>query len=480
MTRTAATLFVFILWIASLAAAVEPTDGEVLMSTGLFFDLGGFDQDRALAIAADSAGRFVVAGQASADFPLMTAVVARLLPDGQLDLDYGANGKVIDPLGWQGAGGSTRFVAVAILANGKALLAGSGIHPSLTGGEWDMIVLRLTADGLVDTTFAPPLGYRVVAFDLGNSGRRSDSAEAMAVQSDGKVVLVGQADEESTSACAVVRLTPDGVLDSTFSGDGRQVFFGGTAYCSAQAVALQSDGRIVVAGNGAMGGALGISASRLETDGDPDPTFSDDGLALFFTDLLPGAEFVTTSGLLIDPTGRLILAAYLQDNSLHYWWLAGALNSAGAIDTTFGTAGWVVGDFACGSQLACSNPAPGSLSTGIARQGDGKLVIAGHASEFGLVEPGRFGIARLLPSGALDPSFVNGGQDLIDIPYGAGSGSDAAYAVALAPDGRILVAGETEWNGSDTDFGVALLANALIFADGFEYGNRLAWTASTP
>ena len=480
MTRTAATSFVLMMWIASLAAAVEPTDGEVLMSTGVFFDLGSTNTDSADAIVVDAAGRFVMAGSASTDASA-TAVVARLLPDGQLDPSYGAGGRVVDPLGWAGVGGWSEFAAVTILPDGKALLAGSGIHPSLTGGEMDMIVVRLTVAGLVDTTFAPPLGYRVVAFDLAGPGYRSDRARAIAVQVDGKIVLAGFAQDSTSYSCAIVRLTSGGALDSSFSGSGRRFFLGGENFCTAYAVGLQPGGQIVIAGQGVISGSGGVLAARLEADGDLDPTFDGDGLKLLAPDLLPGNEAALASGLVVDPAGRLILSGLLSSESGQFWWLVGALDFAGAVDTTFGTSGWVVGDFTCGSQLACSNPDAGSSSLGIARQGDGKFLIAGRSREFGVgFGPFHFGVARLLASGALDPSFVNGGQDLIDIPYGTGSGGDLVSAVALVPDGRIALAGSTEWNGLDTDFGVALLANALIFADGFEYGNRLAWSVSTP
>ncbi len=405
MTRSAATPFVVMMWIASLAAAVEPTDGEVLMSTAVFFDLGSTNTDSADAIAVDSAGRFVVAGSASTDVT-KTAVVARLLPDGQLDPSYGAGGRVVDPLGWAGAGAWSVFAAVTILPDGKAHLAGSGIHPSLTGGEMDMIVVCLTAAGLVDTTFAPPLGYSVVAFDLGGPGHRSDRALAMAVQVDGEIVLAGYAQYSTGNSCAIARLTSGGALDSSFSGSGRRFFLGGENPCLVRAVGLQPGGQIVVAGQGVISGAVGVMAARLETDGDLDPTFDGDGLRFLTPDLLPGFEVALPLELVTDPDGRLILCGDLSSES-GSWWLVGALDFAGAVDTSFGTSDWVVGDFTCGSQLACSNPEAGSSSRGIARQGDGKFLIAGRSRELGVgFGPLHFGVVRLLASGALDPSFV--------------------------------------------------------------------------
>src|SRR5262249_34969029 len=144
-----------------------------------------------------------------------------------------SNGKVITDFGWAGDVGS----AIVILSNGKIVVAGGAGESS----NFDFALARYNPDGTLDTTFG--IGGTVTT-NFGTSVR----ANILAIQPDGKIVVVGTAGEYYCRDFALARYTAEGSLDTTFGNDGRIVtdFFGDAD--RAFAVAVQPDGRIVVAG----------------------------------------------------------------------------------------------------------------------------------------------------------------------------------------------------------------------------------------
>jgi len=176
---------------------------------------------------------------------------------GDLDPTFGGDGTVTTSfVGYDG------ISAVAVQADGKIVVAG------YTGGN-DFGVARLLGNGNLDTSFD---GDGKVTIDFGGY----DGANAVAIQSDDKIVVAGYTSGPSDDF-AVARLLTNGALDTTFDGDGKAtVDFGG--YDGASAVAVQSDGKIVAAGYTA-GPADDGAVARLLTTGTLDPTFSSDGKA---------------------------------------------------------------------------------------------------------------------------------------------------------------------------------------------------------
>ena len=183
-------------------------------------DFGG--DDFGLAMARQANGRILVAGRSSVG----GAVVARLRPNGTLDPDFDGDGRVTLP-----GGGIAR--AVLVQPDRKIVVAGNA------SGSQTMTVTRLQPNGSLDTTFD---GDGTATIDFGPT---SDLANAAVLQPDGKIVVAGytQADED----VAVARLNADGSPDVTFGAAGKAtVDFGFATF--GNAVALQANGRIVVAG----------------------------------------------------------------------------------------------------------------------------------------------------------------------------------------------------------------------------------------
>src|SRR5581483_4258477 len=208
----------------------------------------------------------------------------------------------------------------------------------------------------------------------------------------------------------VARYNHDGSLDTSFDGDGIAITDVGAGTSNeANALAIQPDGKIVVAGNSSTDD---ITVVRYNPDGSLDTSFGSGGFA---TD--PSAGGAT--GIALEPSGEILVSSSSQFSVL-------AFTAAGKLDTTFGTAGATSVDF-------FSN---GGSANALTVQADGKIVVAGVANTD--TPQTRFALARLNPNGSLDPSFGSGGKALAHFST---SGADGANAVAIQPDGKIVAGG---------------------------------------
>jgi uncharacterized delta-60 repeat protein len=259
-------------------------------------------------IAIQDDGRIVAVGRAGSDFAL-----ARYNPDGSLDLTFSGDGKLTTDFG-----GSDQARAVVIQADDKIVVAG-------WGDSADFALARYSPDGSLDPTFA---GDGKLTTDFGGG----DGAEDVVVQSDGKFVAAGR----SNSDTALARYNPDGSLDTTFAGDGKHTTaFGG----GAAGVAIQVDDRIVTAGRDGSDFAL----ARFSPDGSPDASFSGDGRQS--TDF--GGDD-SASDLAIQPDGRIVVAgtAVRPFGPFPYGDFALArYNADGSLDASFGSGGTRTQDF---------------------------------------------------------------------------------------------------------------------------------------
>ncbi len=467
---TLATLAVlFFASLAPLAAA----DGDLLSSGTAVFDLGGPKRDVARAVAVQPDGRIVLFGDATTGTDSVTACLARFLPGGSLDFDFGNEGRVVNPLGLVL---DTVGAAVHALPDGKLLVAGT---LDISGGDTDVFVARLLANGSLDPTFNNGSGWIQVWFDLG--GSLADAATALAVDAAGRIVVAGHA---ATAAhgfdFALLRLTAAGELDPAFSGDGRlAVDLGGAVSDRAYALALDPFGRIVAAGaseHGASGDDLALL--RVTAAGEIDGTFGSGG-AFILWQSGGGTDDDVARALAVQPDGGILVAGETATGTGHWnWQLARLLPDGEGLDTAF-LGGLFDGNFLCGD---CPIWDDRDAAHGLALQGDGRVVFAGsgYLTSSGTVD---FGVARRTTWGWPDPAFAPAtgyGTRTFDLHYGVGGFADGSLAMALAHDGRIVVAGWAEWNGADTDFAWARFDSSYLFADGFEWGDTSRWSATVP
>lgn len=284
-------------------------------------------------------------GSANGDFAL-----ARYNSDGSLDASFDGDGKLMTDF----AGGHDLPKAVSVQDDGRIVVAGqTGTFPDCNCSV-NFALARYNTDGSLDATFD---GDGKTTTDLGTSG---DIAEAMTLQPDGKIIAAGHT---STAEFALARYNTDGSLDVSFDGDGMLTtdFAGGT-FDQALAVALQSDGKIVAAGNSTQGGGGGNYAlARYNPDGSLDGTFDGDGkVATDFTGDNEGA-----TSLAIQSNGKIVAVGSTPAAGGRDFRIA-RYNSDGSVDATFDTDGNVVTDFGSNDTVDA-----------VALQSDGKIVAAG-------------------------------------------------------------------------------------------------------
>ena len=384
--------------------AVDPGFG---VGGGVVIDFGGFDRAHAVVPQAD--GTILVVGRAQPDeipgvYEQADAVVVRLLADGTPDTTFGVGGVAIVE------GGDYYFHDLAVQPDGKIVAAGVSRINLLSGNT---LVARFNADGTLDTTFA---SGGVLDLNLGGD----DRAEGVALQADGKIVVGGGSD----SRFAAARLLSNGVLDATFDGDGMVTIPLSAGTDLASDVAIQDDGGILLVGTADRTNRWGekdLGLVRLLSDGSLDLTFDGDGKATL--DL--GAED-SGYGVALQPDGKIVVAGESFTPGSRVAIVVRATGS-GALDPAFGTGGVVSVGF--GNAFEQFDD--------VAIQPDGKIVVAGNSGDAGGYD---FSVGRLLPDGSLDPAFHGGG---VRVNFG---GDDRAWAVAVQADGKILAAGETDWD----------------------------------
>ncbi len=320
--------------------------------------------------------------------------------------------------------------------NGIAVQQDGRILLSGTGGSvanGDAIVVRLLDDGALDPSFG--IGG-IASVDYGNA----DLGQGMALQSDGRILLaISAKNSGAPTDSAVARLLADGSLDASFGNVGISEVDFPSASDSSNGVFVAADGKIVFGGQGCCGTTgWDLVNVRLQPDGTSDTGFGDAGQVV--TDILGDDEFGSPIAVLDDGSIYAVGSGYAsaQDS---FDFVVLRLLADGSPDPAFGGSGAVTADF--GSQT--------DRARDLVVYADGRVLVVGHTSE-GMVSAD-FALIRLDASGALDQSFGIGGKATFDL-----GGSDILRAVLLLPDGRIVAAGSTT-RGADTNF-VVLVMNS--------------------
>ena len=294
------------------------------------------------------------------------------------------------------------------------------------GTNNDFAVARYNADGSLDTTFSGD-GKVTAAIGSGN-----DRGTAVAIQTDGKIVVAGYSDNGTDDEFAVVRFNADGSLDTSFDGDGWVTTDLSSNDDGATAIVIQSDGKIVVAGYADNGYGYDFAVVRYNIDGSLDTSFSIDGKvpAVF------GSGTHVGHAVAIQSDGKIIIAGN-GNNTSGYDFAVVRYNTDGTRDTTFAGDGAVITDF--GSSF--------DGGQAVAIQPDGKIVVAGYSDVNSSFLVYDFALVRYKTDGSLDLSFGDNGK----VTTNVGSGTDSGQAITIQPNGKIVVAGYAG-NGSNDDF----------------------------
>ncbi|MFL5952971.1 MAG: PxKF domain-containing protein [Gaiellaceae bacterium] len=323
---------------------------------------------------------------------------------GDLDPTFGTGGKVTTPIGL-----STGYAsALAVQGDGKIVAAGFCFTPT---GNNVFCLARYNTDGSLDPGFGP--GGTVMTAVTVYPG---DRAQAVALQSDGKIVAAGPC--SGGAVFCLVRYNNDGSLDTSF-GSGGEVTTVIGAFAFVRTMAVQGDGKLVVAGQCTIGAIHEFCLARYNSDGNLDTTFGVLGIvATAIGTGVPGIFRVVVQG-----DGKLVVAGQCTIGAIDEFCLA-RYNSDGNLDTTFGVGGIVA------TTIGTTNVVPT-----VAIRADGSIVAAGTC----LIGSTReFCLARYNSSGSLDTTF--GASGTTTTAVGA-SGDSVMTAMALQGDGKIVAVG---------------------------------------
>ena len=260
-----------------------------------------------------------------------------------------------------------------------------------------------------------------------------NDALSVAIQSDQKIVAVGRSSVNSFSYYdfALVRYNTDGSLDSTFGTGGKVLTAIGSYHDEAYGIAIQSDQKIVAVGRSSDSTNTNsdFSLARYNTDGSLDSTFGTGGKVL--TAIGSTGDNYAHS-VAIQSDGNIVAAGFSYNGSDSDFALV-RYTTSGSLDSTFGTNGIVT------TAIGTSN----ALANGVAIQSNGKIVAAGYSSNGSNYD---FALARYTTSGSLDSTFGTGGI----VTTAIGTGNDIAHGVAIQSDGKIVAAGSSYISGSSS------------------------------
>jgi uncharacterized delta-60 repeat protein len=408
--------------VSAVATGIVVSGGSLDTSFGtggkVATDFVSNDEGRSVAIQND--GRLLVAGSAlngNNDFALVCYNA-----NGTLDTGFGSGGKVTTAIG----SSEDLGYGVAVQSDGKIVVAGE----SFNGSNWDFALVRYTSSGVLDTSFGN--GGKVTTDISGNA----EGGYSLVVQSDGKIVVAGASFNGGNWDFALVRYNANGTLDSSFGLGGMITTPIGGDHDEAFSVAMQSNGKIVVAGFSRISGNWDFALVRYNVNGTLDSSFGSGGKV---TTAIGGGDDYGLS-VAVQSDGKIVVTGMSQNGSDWDFALA-RYDTNGVLDSGFGSGGKVITGIG------------GSDDHGraVTMQSDGKIVVVG-ASFNGSNDD--FALARYNTNGALDSGFGSVGK----ITTAIGSGNDYGYAALVQGDGKIVVAGRS-YNGSSSDF-------ALVRYDG--------------
>jgi uncharacterized delta-60 repeat protein len=288
---------------------------------------------------------------------------------------------------------------------------------------------------VLDSTFSNPFGG------------------AVALQADGKILLAGTAYTPSADTFVLERYNADGSLDSSFGAGGTVQSYFGSNQDIANSVAVQVDGKILVAGSGRMAGfPTGNSffdIVRYNADGSLDTTFNSGRVLTTFSDV-GGAGNSEIESITLQPDGKIVAAGYFENSTGNSQFALARYNPDGTLDTTFGTQ-YSIGPFSFGTGEVLTDFNYGKIATrkaeasSVAIESDGRIVAAGRA--YDRTGNFQFALARYYADGTLDPDFQGSGKVETAIPFASTIFSQAT-SLAIQVDGKIVAAG---WGGNGVE-----------------------------
>jgi len=357
--------------------------------TGGIVTTNFFEDDAARAIVIQPDGKILESGYRS---DVGGFALCRYNSDGILDSAFGTDGKLSPGIG-------DVAYAIALQADGKIVAVGN-----VFAAYSNFVAARFNSDGSIDSSFSSDGKVSTYFSISGNYG------QAVAIQPDGKIVEAGYTHDyySGDDACAIARYTAYGFLDTSFNDDGKVTLLIGVSDSYAYGMALQSDNKIIVVGPAMMEGPgnTDFSLARFNSNGFPDSTFSEDGVAN--TPIASKSDYAWAATVQADD--KLVVVGSYGGFVLTRYKVDGTIDSSLSLD-------------------GIRSGPTGGTAKDVAIQDDGKIILAGYTDE-------DFAVARYLEDGTPDSTFSDDGYATTDI-----YGEDRANAVAIQTGGKIILAG---------------------------------------
>lgn len=417
----------------------------------------GFTHASASGIAVQPDGKIVQTGYcdwvvtASGTATPAKFCAIRYLPNGTLDPTFATAGRLMmdmvpvpspRPTGFVGSHASS----VVVQPDGKVVVSGT-CSSGATVVTPKFCLLRLTASGTPDSQFGPAHDGKVITAVLGVSVRKTQ-ANALALQSDGKLIVAGDCESDlvapTTRGFCSIRVhgasasgVQAGTVDTSYGAGGTAVITVGPVNDSATGVALQADGKVVIGGWCARVGSalIDMCAARLTANGLSDVSFGTNGATVLST---TSGEFEKAYSVAVQADGKILLAGMCTNDQVPAFCVK-RLYDNGTRDTTFN-----------GNGTARTGISPYNVSTrdeghAMALQADGKIVVAGVCQD-GTVADSKLSCALRYDAGPFaarvcsvdldgDGRFLATTDGLIFNRVGLGLTGDAVVAgIGFAPE----------------------------------------------
>ena len=414
-------IIIFYFSFTYLSFAQQPGDldktfcnnGKVSVGIGGYFDV-------AQEVALQSDGKIVVAGygrESASSFKGLS--IARYLHDGNIDYDFGNLGVIQKQTNTM----EGELHSIAIQKDDKIIAVGYSI--SSASNNEDITLVRFNSNGYLDKSFG---NNGLVVTEITN---QKELGEFVAIQPDGKIVVVGTTQHNPSPDIVLARYDEYGQPDFYFGDGGIVITDINSGPDIGKSLVIQRDGKIIVAGLTYNNDKFFMTLLQYNSDGNLDPTFGKNGIAL--TDI---NSRVGKLGLALQNDGKIILVGPSEVESSHHFTVI-RFNNDGVVDKSFGNNGitkTTIGNF--------------SEAEAVALDSHGNIVVAG-TTESGTTA---FVVAMYNPMGILETSF---GSDGIAVVSFSDNSIDRAHSVIIDNNGNIIVAGET--TSDYTTFGIIRL-----------------------
>jgi uncharacterized delta-60 repeat protein len=383
-------------------------------------------------MAIQSNGKIILAGYYSDEDGFLSMAAMRLNADGTTDNTFGVLGlKVIS------FETGSDIYEIAVQPDDKIILGGvrwipdpREHDPSHTNEYIE--VIRLNADGSKDLSFGTD---GTSTFHFGNSFNDENGLSSMSLQSNGKIVIGGFGGaftEFSTSAALLMRLNANGALDNSFNGNGR-VFLSNLLQDRVLSNVVQSDGKIVaLAGLNAI--ASNSRVMRFNSDGSIDPSFGTNGTKTF--DIL---EYNRGNALALQPDGKILIAGntYVLGNPGIGFWIVTRLNADGSFDNSFGSSGQKSVSFSSYFDETNARGMPENLEpSSLVVLSSDKILVNGTSYDNDL-KKSDVALVRLTSAGSLDSNFGDNGKFFLGSI--ANNAESFFGSLIIQPDGKAVV-----------------------------------------